>query len=686
MCGIVGIWNTDGRPVDRAEMDIFTDTLAHRGPDGRGVHVDTDASLGLGHRRLSILDLSDAGRQPMSYADGRYWITFNGEIYNFLELRAELQGLGYAFRTETDTEVILAAYDRWGDECQLRFNGMWAFAVWDRRERALFLSRDRFGIKPLHYGWNGKRLAFASELKAFLALECFDGSFDEEMVAFSVMNPSLVEGVERTMLKGFSRLLGGHSLRLKAGGRPEIRRWWNTLDHLEEPSGSYSRQAERYRELLFDACRIRMRSDVALGTSLSGGLDSSSVLCVLAAIQAKGTGLERTPSDWQSAFIARYPGTDQDETEYANAVVAKTGTRARHRTIRPQDVISRMDDIIYHQEDVSDVHVGPWQMYEAQRKDGIVVSVDGHGGDEALAGYWYYVREMMMDALAPPVPRPIAFARLRRTLIGMYANPAAATIPTTSQAWRQYIWPLLAGRMHDRAHDWFGTLVSTLRRLGPGYAVLRGAYRRVATAVASPSNPPSSPGWLAHRPEGIELPVLAQDADRVKDRDVLFKAMYRDFHGVALPTNLSSYDRLSMAHGVEVRCPFCDWRLVTYSFSLPSSCKVHDGYTKRILRDALKNVLPPVIRRRKTKIGFANPQREWLGGPLRSFMLDSVRSAEFQESGVWNGPVVAEAVEKAFREDDFGLLGGAWSFVQGMNLMRVFRQRRGMLRSRARSP
>ena len=170
MCGIVGFWNLDRAPVDQTMLDRFTDTLAHRGPDGRGTFIDSQVSLGLGHRRLAILDISEAAKQPMSYAQERYWITYNGEIYNFLEIRKELIAYGYTFRSESDTEVILAAYDRWGEDCQFRFNGMWAFAIWDSHERKLFISRDRFGVKPLHYYYDGKHFAFASEMKAFLGI------------------------------------------------------------------------------------------------------------------------------------------------------------------------------------------------------------------------------------------------------------------------------------------------------------------------------------------------------------------------------------------------------------------------------------------------------------------------------------------------------------------------------------
>lgn len=253
MCGIVGLWQRNHEPVLQDGLRRFTDSLSHRGPDGSGFYIDPEANLGFGHRRLAIIDISEAGRQPMSYAGGRYWITYNGEIYNFLELRDELRGYGYSFATESDTEVILAAYDKWGADCQPRFNGMWAFAIWDRQERRLFLSRDRFGVKPLMYFYDGQRFAFASEMKAFLALEWFQVEFEPGMVAAALTDHQLVEGTERTLLRGLKRLLGGYCLTLEQDGDLSIRRWWNTLDHLEPAPASYSEQAERYRELFLDA-------------------------------------------------------------------------------------------------------------------------------------------------------------------------------------------------------------------------------------------------------------------------------------------------------------------------------------------------------------------------------------------------------------------------------------------------
>ena len=215
MCGITGIWNFNDQAISKPMLEHFTNSLTHRGPDGNGFYIDKDANLGFGHRRLAIIDTTDTGHQPMSYGNGRYWITFNGEIYNFLELRDELKKDGYQFFTESDTEVVIAAYDRWGEDCQLHFNGMWAFAIWDKKKKKLFISRDRFGIKPLLYYSDNKHFAFASEMKAFLNLNWFPLEFDASMISTSLLDSKLVEGTEQTLLKNLHRLLGGYCLTLQ---------------------------------------------------------------------------------------------------------------------------------------------------------------------------------------------------------------------------------------------------------------------------------------------------------------------------------------------------------------------------------------------------------------------------------------------------------------------------------------
>ncbi len=519
MCGIAGI--LDFVHGGRGDLiDRFTDALAHRGPDGRGTY--SDGPISLGHRRLSILDPSPAGACPMAVAcpDGStLYITFNGEVYNFLELRAELQADGYRFRTETDTEVVAAAFHRWGDACQARFNGMWAFAIWSPATRTLFLSRDRFGVKPLYVAVRGTRVAFASEIKAFLALPDFSPKLSSDAAQAFFANPTAYDGVMlATALDGVHRVPSGHSLTVTPQGAPGFRKWWDTMAHLPEVPTRYDDQVEGFRERFLNAVRLRMRSDVRIGTSLSGGLDSSAVASSVAYLARGGTtaDLTRCADDWQRTFIATFPGDPVDERTYADAVVAHTGATPTYWTFDPESAVHDVADSVWAMDDLSGAPAVPvYNIYRTMREHGVVVTLDGHGGDELLAGY-----------------------------------------------------------------DW---------------------YREVP-------------------PAGLNA------------------ALQRDFHRTHLPSILRNFDGCSMAHGVEVRSPFLDWELVTYSFALPGDTKYDGTRTKRILRDALAGIMPDVIRTRTSKLGFESPLVAWANGPLGAQLLAATKSEAWRSA-----PEVAQA-------------------------------------------
>jgi len=629
MCGITGFWNLDGKPVSQPMLERFTNALSHRGPDGNGFFNDSDANLGLGHRRLAILDTTDTGRQPMSYGDSRYWITFNGEIYNFLELRSELAQHGYQFKTESDTEVVMAAYAKWGEDCQIRFNGMWAFGIWDNQDKQLFLSRDRFGVKPLMYFFDGKRFAFASEMKAFLALDWFQAEFDPQMVAAALTDHQLVEGSEHTLLQDLNRLLGGYCLTLKQNGDLKIRRWWNTLDHLEAAPASYVAQVERYRELFLDACRIRMRSDVPIGTALSGGLDSSSIVCGMRHIRETGEGDDRLASDWQKAFVATYPGSVIDERVYADQVIKKTGAKPIYCEITPEMYLENFEPVLFQFEEISDIHLGPWVVHKAQREHGVVVTLDGHGGDEALTGYPWHVTASLKDALTS-----LSYSR---AAISLDTMKKLELFPQ-----KQFYWQSIG-------------------------AVGKKAINRLLKKEQT---------WLTQSPAEFVSPAYEEDRSRINGRDSLFKSLYMDFHFTQLPMNLRDFDRLSMAHGVEVRSPFMDWRLVTYSFSLPSGSKIGRGFTKRILRDALKDILPEPIRKRTRKLGFPNMAESWSSPKAQEFIRDEVMSNSFQTSVIWDGKRIGAELDTAMHQGNLPVIQKAWIYVQAMSLMKMFQQKR----------
>ena len=643
MCGIAGLWNITGEPVYKEQIHGMNQFLAHRGPDGEGTFID--GSVGLGHRRLAILDLTEAGHQPMSYGNGRYWITYNGEIFNFIELRDELESLGYSFRSDTDTEVILAAYLHWGEFCQLKFNGMWAFAVWDKAERALFLSRDRFAIKPLYYIYDGQHFAFASEMKAFLALEWFDAVFDNASVASELARMNDFEGTEHCLLHGVRRLNAGHCLTVCHSEVPMLKRWWNTLEHLDSVPKGFDQQVEKFQTLFFDACRIRMRSDVAIGTALSGGLDSSSVLCAMNHMQRAGCEHQRLAADWQHAFVATFPGTVQDERQYAEEVVRATGVNSTYARMSVADAITYLDDALFDFEEIGLLPTPVWSLYRQMRASNIVVSLDGHGADEMLVGYYWYPEIGMREALAeylrtyPSVISDAALERVRnleQVVVGLGLEELGLPVPRA-----QEILDELSGKMR-----------------GP------------KKTTGSPSS-----GWLIQKPRTVSFPDYRQDVNMMPGFDGIDKRMYLDFHYRTLPTILRNFDRCSMSNGVEVRAPFMDWRLVCYVFALSTDVKIRDGFTKYILREAMKGLLPESIRVRRNKLGFVTPLMDWVQGSMKPFILDAVNSSDFLQSDVWNGPVIRDCVERAYMKNDFKVVTRAWDYIQAMRIMQLFKER-----------
>ncbi len=514
------------------------------------------------------------------------------------------------------------------------------------------ISRDRFGVKPLFYYSDSKHFAFASEMKAFLALEWFDPEFDPTMIATALTNSSFVEGLEHSLLKNIKKLLGGHCLILKEDLVPQIHRWWNTLDHLEIVPASYNDQVARFRELFLDACRIRMRSDVPLGTSLSGGLDSSSVLCGMKYVRDCNKDGERLATDWQKAFIATYPGTRQDERNYADKVIQHTGTTPVYCEITPDKIQEILEKYIFFYEEISDVHIGPWIVYQTQRENNVVVTIDGHGGDELLGGYHHYVYSLLVDTIFP-------WPRLLRAkkFLNIYQN----LFPENERTFN--IWKIF----WSEYKNWFIKQILT-----PGKTIIKRIKSGAGSKPLSWRHP-----WLLVEPYILSSSSFIEDRSLLVHHDRLFKDLYDDFHYFLLPINLRDYDRLSMAHGVEVRSPFLDWRVVCYTFSLPSVCKIGGGVTKRVLRDAMRGILPESIRSRTIKIGFANPGGDWIYQKYVNFISEAVESGEFQDCQIWNGKQISRDLKTALKNHDYGIVYQFWIYVQVMILMRTFKKQRG---------
>ena len=588
MCGILGIIN---KKTERSLASYCLDKLRHRGPDGSGLWQEGGVTLG--HRRLAILDTSENGDQPMFYgADDRYAIIYNGEIYNFIEIRNELISLGYSFKSDSDSEVILASFIEWKEKCLERFNGMWAFIIWDRLEKRAFISRDRFGVKPLYYiNPSEGGFAFASEMKALMPLL-------KEIRANRriVCDPALTvfyEATEECVIEGIKRFPAGSCAWLDDSGI-RIKRWWNTLDNLitDRLPIDYEGQVEEFRELFLDACRLRMRSDVTIGTALSGGLDSSAVICSMAHLESS-SGDERMNKDCQHAYVATFPGTTMDESVYAKKVTDHLGIRADFVEIDPLKAIDGFDEMIYLFEDVYLTSPIPMMLlYGALKKDGTTVTIDGHGADELFGGYTFDFinalkdasskeeRDMVLNAYIDSFPKDGSNMALKNgTKTGVYLN-------------------FIKRSVKDRL----------LKRTG-----------------------------RINAPKPVEHPAF-------KKMDTLNKILYRSSHENILPTLLRNYDRYSMANGVEIRMPFMDYRIVCFAMSVGFKSKLHGGYSKSIIRDAIAPYMPESISYRKTKIGFNTPVVEWMKGPLREYFTDTVNSSDFKSCELIDPKSVKEMV------------------------------------------
>jgi len=585
MCGIFGY---KGK-IDQQVGLKCVRKLAHRGPDGEGMYQAD--GIFLAHRRLAILDLSERGKQPMSYAEGRYWITFNGELYNFVEIKKELTAKGHRFKSESDTEVMLAAYVEWGEKCLDKFNGMWAFAIWDSEKKELFLSRDRFGKKPLFYSFIADDFVFASEMKAIVPLlNRVEPNID---IIKDTSRIFYYENTSECLVKEIMRFPAGHYGRLM-DGKLSLVRYWCTLDHLVDVPPTYEEQTERFKELFLDACKIRMRSDVAIGTALSGGLDSSATLCALNHLSKNQSG-DRASRDWQHAFCASFPGTPLDEVEWANKVADHCGRKTNIIVIDPQKYLDDFYEQIYLFEDLYITpHIPFVRTYEEMRKNGVVVTIDGHGSDELFGGYHFDYLRILDDNMF----------NLKNSL---------AIINTYYGSQDPYL----------NKNTQFGCLPPK------GMFFLKEFVRNAAKKILGRKNrniDDNHPNW--------------------RSLDYFAKVLYSSFHQTTLPTLLRNYDRYSMINGVEIRMPFMDHRLVSYAFSLPWTSKIRNGYTKAIVRDALSDIIPPYVAYRKTKIGFNAPLVDWFKGPMRTFLLETVESKEFNDNPIVDPVTTKEAIMK----------------------------------------
>ncbi|WP_422861178.1 asparagine synthase (glutamine-hydrolyzing) [Flagellimonas sp. W118] len=587
MCGILG--TVPATPYESFKNSL--DTLTHRGPDSYGIESINDA-VSLGHRRLSILDISAKGHQPMHGDDNRYTIVFNGEIYNFLEIKKELLNLGHSFRSTSDTEVLLKSYIHWGEESMLKFNGMWALAIWDNQKKQMFLSRDRFGKKPLFYAFINGKFIFASEMKAIFPY--FDKLEVSDDFNWMKKNIFFYEATDKCLIKGIKRFPAGYNGNLK-DGKLTTYRYWNTLDHLVEVPKTYEEQVERFRELFMDSCKLRMRSDVSIGTALSGGLDSSATIGAMAHLSKNNNNYAK---DWQHAFVASFPGTPLDESHYAKMVTDHLGLQSTFIDIEPLEHWGKLEEYFYLFEDLYITSPLPMIMlYGAVKKNGVTVTLDGHGADELLSGYQQGTLESLWDARF----------NMKRTkdILEIYQGSVNAD-----------------EAQYTRTSNY---------KLFYNYMVKKGAKKIM----------------------GKTIPSRDQNHPNFKKLDNLTQYLYAMFHENILPTLLRNYDRYAMINSVEIRMPFMDHRIVSFVNSLPYSSKLGNGYTKRIIRDALDPYLPKEVTWRKSKIGFSSPIVDWMQNELSEWFMDNISSKSFLESNLVEKPnILRERITKIVTKEN----------------------------------
>jgi len=573
MCGIAGAFNYSLSEEKKSEV---IQSLHHRGPDYQSSFQSKDGNVWLAHTRLSIIDLSIDAAQPMSSVCGRWKIVFNGEIYNYIELRNQLVEEGCEFKTQSDTEVFLVGLIKHGPNFQLKCNGMWAFCLWDSENNEALFGRDRFGKKPLFYAELNEGLIFASEMKAITKMMGKACPSSIVSKVFSGNNIFKFEYLEGTVIKGVSKILPGH-YGLYKNCNLDKRRWWCTLDHLVDVPKNYDDQVNFFRELLIDAVRIRMRSDVPIGTGLSGGLDSSSIVSIMKFIDNEKASNLDSLSDWQHCFCCSYSSSSIDESSWAKKVCDNLDLKLNIININPNSSKWSIEDSLSQVEDpYITLPIPHLETYEAMSNAGIKVSIDGHGVDELFCGY-----DNLLVASSDATLSEIA------ELIAIQEST-------------------VTGKYHVRYSS----------------AIIRYCKYLIKKSLLP----------IYKKFNGInEVDFIDKKHPEYLKMDSLTKDLYEIFHITILPTLLRNYDRYSMSSGVEIRMPFMDHRIVCFLFSLPWRSKVGSSYTKRLLRDAMKGILKDDVIQRRDKIGWNAPLHEWFKEGYSSELIKYSKSDLFDK-------------------------------------------------------
>ena len=624
MCGIVGYWNLGGPAIDPSAFQGMLDALTHRGPDDAGTWEDPGAGLCLGHRRLAILDLSAKGHQPMSNESGQIWITYNGEVYNFREIRQELVKFGHRFRSNSDTEVIIKAYEQWGMDCISRFRGMFAFALWDSRRRKLYLVRDRAGVKPLYYYRDSKLIVFGSEMRALALCPSLERRLDLSSLfhymQFGYISPP------RSIFEDVSVVRPGHYIEFGENGYRNEVKYWDIVEHYQrgiemEASGYWAKRSEdevleEFEEILARGFKYRMVADVPVGIFLSSGIDSS----IVAAVLAKKLGMDI------NTFTIGFTRKEFNEAEHAKEIATALGTNHRELYIDPEtalDNVGRLPQIF--DEPFGDNSGIPTYLVSQMARENVKVALSADAGDELFAGYYRYFAAGRYRRFLDRTPALVS--NLSRTLLDVLpasmidAAYSAMTMGRHKLAGFQDKL-LKAKRMlahKDQAllyeaatSDWYG---DDLRSLLPG-----------------------SP------PENEDIPHVF---DALKGADFITKMMCLDFKKYMVDDVLTKVDRASMAVSLEAREPFLDHDLVEYAATLPLRYKYRAGESKYLLKRVLYKYLPESMFQRP-KQGFAAPIGEWLRGPLRPLVERQLSPEAVRGDAIFDPQAVSQSLARFY--------------------------------------
>ncbi|MHC4269576.1 MAG: asparagine synthase (glutamine-hydrolyzing) [Planctomycetota bacterium] len=587
MCGIVGIKDEVKCP---GEEDILSmrDSVNYRGPDGYGHVIFTDDNLAIGHRRLSILDPSPSGAQPMYNDERTIVVVHNGEIYNFIELRKELEEFGYKFKTGTDTEVIVAAYDHWQEECICKFNGMFAFAIWDKRKRKLLIARDRIGIKPLYYWFDGQSFVFASETKALLAVMGNKPSINVSLID-TYMSFGYIPG-EETLFNGIKRLLPGHYLTLKQNTLV-IKKYWD-FQFTEDQDLGIDHYVENLKHLLENSIELRLRSDVPLGIFLSGGIDSSAVVALLAPRVSERLKTFSVAYDFGNAF---------NETNYAKMVAKEFNTDHHELIITPNDFKNFIPQYIWHMDEPVTESAAISLYYVARlAKNHVSVVLSGEGADELFAGYDFYYYMRMIENY--------------KKVLGSKAVPIVNNILLHiihNEKFRKYI---------------------RLSRLP-----LEERYKGISTYEEETKDQLYNLNFkeqIKHGNGNMKC-FLSSLFKRTIGKDALSRMLYFDTKTWLVDDLLIKADRMSMAPSLELRVPFLDHRIVEFAATIPSKHKLRGRTPKYILKKMMKGILPDTIIQRK-KMGFPTPLKVMFKDQLYDYADDILLSQKAVQRGYFN--------------------------------------------------